>query len=265
MTHAKVGKLYKGDTFTELQSFPEAELKEQYGAPQLYTHRIDLAESLTLLATQAAGDGPPVRVVYNADVEGYEPGAGIVHLSDGTEYAADLIVAADGVHSRAPATILGRECPAEATGTTIIRFMLPTASLRSNPLTSRLVETDGQFSIYIGPDRQRWLLQYPCRDETLQNFGMYSLQDDEHDADVQSLRFKCDKKSLERELEGFNESVVGVAGLAAEILPVWKIQERQPLETWYNGRLLVIGLVRRAFACTSFYSTQSALSRPRTN
>lgn len=241
MSTALLHKVYKGETFTEMQSRVDYKLEELYGVPQLYAHRVDLAVALTNMATTGDGDGPPVQITYNAEVTEYDAETGVVHLLTGATYQGDVIVAADGVHSIAPSHIAGHDCPALPTGTTIIRFMLPTASLLTNPRTASLVSSPGQFNIFVAPDRERWLLQYPCRNGELQNFGMYSLKVDEYDVEAQTMRFQCDRESLERELQGFDERIAGVAQIASEILPIWRLQERQALEAYWKGRLVVIG------------------------
>ena len=174
-------------------------------------------------------------------MKSYDAEARSITLEDGTDHTADLVVAADGVHSLAPRYVLGRNWEAEHTGTTIIRFMLSSESIFSDPQTSHLLEMKGEFKFYVGPDRQRWLLQYPVRGNSEQNFGMYSLTNNDHDVDAQDFRFKCDRDSLRRELEGFHDSVLALVDKTVDILPIWKLPERDPLPTWYRGKLVVIG------------------------
>jgi salicylate hydroxylase len=122
-----------------------------------------LHEALRSLAV-GDGDGTRVEVITNTAVVSYEAHAGVVTLADGETLAADLVVAADGVHSCTHRYVLGYERPAVPSGTTVIRFMIPTETVREDPRTARvLARGDGLVSIYTAADSQRWLVRYPCR------------------------------------------------------------------------------------------------------
>lgn len=243
MNVGKVMKMFKGDTLGHILTMPmdHPDYEIVPGTKQYYSHRVDLQQALVNLATEPYGGGVPVEITYNTEVASYDAEKGGIILTDGTTYTADLVVAADGVHSASPRHILGHDFDATYTGTTIVRFMLPTSSIRSDPQTAHLVENQGQFTFYISPERRRYLLQYPVRDNTEQNFGMYSIKTDREEIDDQMFRFKCDQQSLRRELEGFHESIISLVPKTTQILPVWKLVERPPLPVWYRGRLLAIG------------------------
>ncbi len=233
--------MLKGDSLEHMMTFSENEYQDISGSKQYYAHRVDLQEGLVCLATQKEGAGPPVEILYDASVAVYDAEAGSIVLENGSIHTADLVVAADGVHSLAPRYVLGHDWDAAHTGTTIIRFMLPSESILSDPQTSCLLENKGQFTFYVGPDHQRWMLQYPVRDNSEQNFGMYSFKNNDQEVDAQEFRFKCDRGSLRRELEGFNDSILALVPKTSEIMPLWKLPERPPLPTWHRGKLVVIG------------------------
>ena len=233
-----------GSTLKHIYTLDHLKYQKLSGSKQYYAHRVDLQQALIDIATRKErSEGLPAEIIFNAPVESYDADSGSIMLQDGTIHKADLVVAADAVHSQAPQFVLGHPAEVAHTGTTIIRFMLPTERLLSNPKTSGLLESKGQFRFYVGPDRLRWLIQYPVRDNTETNFGMYSLLNNDHDVDEQVYRFKCDKESLKRELHGFHESILDVADMAPEILPIWKLLDRPPLPTWHRGRLVLIGWV----------------------
>ncbi|KAH0843013.1 hypothetical protein AYO21_03273 [Fonsecaea monophora] len=242
---AETFKMVKGDTFEEIMSFPPG-LYEKLagGSRQYYAHRIDLQQALLGLATQQDALGKPVTITYSADVVAYDPEEGSITLRDGTTHKADLVVAADGVHSLAPHYLLGSGAPSydiSHTGTTIIRFMLPSSAILSDPQTAHLISSSGQFTWFVHPDRNRWLLQYPIRDNSEINYGMYSRVTANEQVIEQVSRFKCNRDSLRRELEGFHPDIGKLADKTSEILPVWKLAERPPLPTWFKGRLVVVG------------------------
>jgi len=235
--------MVKGDTFEELMRFDPKEYEQMaQGHRQYYAHRIDLQEALVRMATRDDGDGPPVKIMFGLSVASYGADEGTITLEDETTHTADLVIAADGVHSVAPKYVLGNiDYETAHTGTTIIRFMLPSADILSDPKTAGLIKNNGRFSWFVGPDRERWLLQYPVRNNTEQNYGMYSRVNNEHDVDAQIFRFKCDRNSLKRELDGFNDSILALVPKTSEIMPIWKLPERPPLPAWSKGKLVVIG------------------------
>ncbi len=237
--------MMKGDTFEEMASFdPGLYEKLAGGSRQYYAHRIDLQQALLNLATRQDAPGPPIEIHYSADVVSYDSEAGSIKLKDGSTYAADLVVAADGVHSLAPHHLLGANSSAydnSHTGTTIIRFMLPSEAIMSDPKTAHLILSHGQFTWFVHPDRNRWLLQYPVRDNTEINYGMYSRVTSNEQITEQVSRFKGNRESLRHELEGFHPDIGRLADKTSEILPVWKLAEKPPLPTWYKERLVVLG------------------------
>ncbi|KIX94931.1 uncharacterized protein Z520_09241 [Fonsecaea multimorphosa CBS 102226] len=244
---AETFKMVKGDTLEEMMSFPPG-LYETLagGSRQYYAHRIDLQQALLGLATDQNAPGTPVTITYSADVAAYDPEEGSITLKDGSRYQADLVVASDGVHSLAPHYLLGGSDAAAAydishTGTTIIRFMLPASAILADPQTAHLISSPGQFTWFVHPDRNRWLLQYPVRDNSEINYGMYSRITANEQVTEQVQRFKCNRESLHRELEGFHPDIGKLADKTSEILPVWKLAERPPLPTWSKGRLVVVG------------------------
>lgn len=92
-----------------------------------------------------------------------DPSAGIIVLDDSTTHKADLIIAADGIHSAAVTLVTGRETPALPTGFSAFRFLIPTEELLADKQTAHFLEgKDGQFKIFVGEGGRR-LVWYPCR------------------------------------------------------------------------------------------------------
>lgn len=64
-------------------------------------YRPDLRKELKHLAEETDGPGPPCRLVGLTSAICVDPDQGVVQLADGSREVADLVVAADGVHSSA--------------------------------------------------------------------------------------------------------------------------------------------------------------------
>jgi len=145
-----------------------------------------LHNELKLLATEESGDGIPVRIQLGAKVDDIvsleslpsvdsfsscadsklyqNPDTGTITLADSSTYTADLVIAADGVHSAAVTLVTGRENPAESTGQSAFRFLIPTEAILEDPETRSFIEgKEGRFKIFVG-DAGRRLVWYPCRE-----------------------------------------------------------------------------------------------------
>lgn len=145
-------------------------------------HRVDLHQALVekcvdphlnLNANDAAAtaeaetatSGPPVEVIRAERVVGWERAAshGTVRLHDGQEFQADLVVAADGIHSLAHVEVVGREVAVVPSGVSTTRFMLDTTEILEDPVTAPIMDDgDGCLVFYYTPSRKSVLMRYPC-------------------------------------------------------------------------------------------------------
>lgn len=137
--------------------------EKKFGAPYLLSHRVDLHEALKDMAISPNGPGKPVEIVNGARIMSYDAEAGSVELADGSTLSADLIVAADGVHSVA-SKFVGTHRPAIPSDNTMMRFLVPTATLLADPATAGLITGDGICSVCIATSKTKWLIRYPCRE-----------------------------------------------------------------------------------------------------
>ena len=155
-------ELVSGEGVT-LSRFDFSGAEKTFGAPYLLSHRVDLHEALKDMAISPNGPGKPVEIVNGARIMSYDAEAGSVELADGSTLSADLIVAADGVHSVA-SKFIGTHRPAIPSDNTVMRFLVPTATLLADPATAGLITGDGIFSVCIATSKTKWLSRYPCRE-----------------------------------------------------------------------------------------------------
>ena len=88
---------------------------------------------------------------------------GKIFLADNKVLQADLVIAANGVHSSAVGHVLGdKEIRASDTGWGTMRWLVPTEVLKSDPETADLVKNSLQ-RYFIGAQRTGGLVWYPCR------------------------------------------------------------------------------------------------------
>ncbi|KAH0837545.1 salicylate hydroxylase [Fonsecaea pedrosoi] len=238
-------------TLEELAPTDRTDFAGVYGAPYLFAHRVDLHAMLRTMATGPDGPGRPAEVHTSCTVVEYDAGRGSVKVTgetDSWEPPADLVVAADGVHSRAASHVLGHDvdCAAHATDSTVIRFLIPTREILEDPHTAPLLRRygDGHCSFYLHADRQRWLVRYPCRDNTLQNFGMYMYVDDDEEEQQNRRGWtqQCGPDDLRAAMAGFHPTLLRLCDKTDNtILPLWRCAERDPLPRCQRDRLVLIG------------------------
>lgn len=90
-----------------------------------------------------------------------------ITLVDGTVVTADLVIAADGVHSTAVEAILGKTNPPEVAkhANCCYRFLIPRTDLEADPETSFFNRGHQQLGVrlFIDPNSRRRLISYTCR------------------------------------------------------------------------------------------------------
>ena len=117
----------------------DADFAETYGAPYFVIHRADFHRALQSLAAKHG-----VEVITGSRVTDYDEAIPSASTSDGRQYTADLIVAADGVKSRArPFVLGGQDPPPQRTGFAAYRAVVCTEDMKADSNTSWLLERPG--------------------------------------------------------------------------------------------------------------------------
>ena len=152
----------ESDALSKIRHSDFTSFENTFGAPYLLSHRVDLHEALREMATSSKGPGKPAQIINGAHIISYDAEAGSVTLANGSVLSADLIIAADGVHSIA-SKFIGDHRPAIPSDTTVVRFLIPTSALMADPATANLIPADGLCSVYTAASGTHYLLRYPCR------------------------------------------------------------------------------------------------------
>ena len=151
-----------GTTLERISCVDFDDAEERFGALVWAVHRVDLHQELLRLALDGCGAATlrlssRVRTVY--------PDSGIVELDDGSTHSADLVVAADGLHSIMRSMVTGGQ--ALPTGLSAFRFLLPTSLMRQNPELSKLLDWKVPGASIIAdtkdPVHERHMVWYDCQ------------------------------------------------------------------------------------------------------
>lgn len=182
-------------------------------------HRADL---IGLLATAARGAGVTLRLLQK--IERVEPGdQPVVHLANGAQARADLVVGADGLHSRCRVALNGADRPF-FTGQVAWRALVPN--------DQRL---PAEAQIFMAPGRH--LVCYPLREGRLVN--IVAVQERRQWAE-EGWSHSDDPDNLRAAFSDFR-------GLPAELLAqvrkvgIWGLFRHPVAPRWQGGNLALLG------------------------
>lgn len=202
-----------------------AESVERYGYPYLMMHRADLH---AVLSDALQRRNPEGLVLGKRAVDVVERADGIsLTFADGTTAGADVLVAADGVHSFVRSRLFGEDQP-KFTGCLAWRGVVS-----AHELPERLRKPVG--TNWIGPHGH--VIQYPLRGGELINFVGIVERDD---WDVESWNQPGTTAELAADFEGWHPDVQEL--IAAIDTPMkWALMLRDTLPTWSTERITLLG------------------------
>lgn len=214
-----------GTTGTRIFSIPmREEAVRRYGAPYYHVHRVDL---LKLLA-QALRARSTNAIHLNREVQSYaQTATGVtVTFTDGSRAVGDVLIGADGIHSRVRAAMLG-DTPARFTGNTAWRVVIPAAEVRD------LVPPAA--CVWVGPGRHA-VTYYLRRGELVNFVGVVERKDWQSE----SWAERGDKADLIGDFQGWAKPIARVIDQAGECYR-WALFDRDPLTKWRDGRIALLG------------------------
>ncbi|KAG0649870.1 FAD-dependent monooxygenase 4 [Hyphodiscus hymeniophilus] len=200
-------------------------------------HRADLHRVLIQRMLELGGTVEcAARVVdVRTNVEGQKSDATVV-LADGRQFTADLVVGADGIHSRMREILVGKPQPPTKTGDLAYRLLLDTNEMLKDPELAPFVR-DEEVNYWIGPDIH--VVTYILRKGSLCN--MVLLVPDDMPADgastlegnVEEMRALCTK---------WDPRISKLLALCSNVSK-WRLCIVEPLETWYHpsGSFVLLG------------------------
>lgn len=195
---------------------------ERYGAPYLTVHRGDLQLALV----RAVPDGALQLEKQLVDVIPGDTETQLV-FADGGKAKADVVIGADGVHSRIREILAGVEAPVY-TGHVAHRAIIP-------------IE---RFGGHVFDDSTKWwhpekhiVVYYITADR---KHIYYVTGVPEPDWRHEDWVYRGDARTLEKAFEGFHPEVQMLVDNTTEVLN-WAILERAPFELWHEQSVVLLG------------------------
>ena len=192
-----------------------------FGAPYLTVQRAHLQRALVELV-----GAQRVRLGHRlAGLRQDEDGV-VLRFADGTEHRADLVIGADGIHSRVRESLV-RDEPVFA-GLGVFRGLVPVERLPA-AAAAPLVR------VWLGPGRH--LVCYPVAGGTAVSFAATAPLTH---PPAESWSATGDQTDLVAGFAGWAAPVAALTGAVTEVKQ-WALYDRAPLDRWNHGRIAVLG------------------------
>ncbi|MBO0873947.1 MAG: FAD-dependent monooxygenase, partial [Pseudonocardia sp.] len=204
-------------------ALPMRDAEATYGAPYFLLHRGDLHEALATLV-------PDDMVRLDHKLARIEEGAGDVRLEfeNGRCEHADLVIAADGVHSPVRQALFSSET-ATFTGRVAYRTVFPAELLAADRRPAKAATK------WWGPDRHIVVYYVSGGREV---YFTTSVPDEGWTIESWSREGSVDE--LRAAFRGFHPEVTAVLH-GCPTVHKWAIYDREPLPTWHTGRIALLG------------------------
>jgi salicylate hydroxylase len=205
-----------------ISKISRAQTAATFGLSGATVHRADLLDVIAA----ALPAGSVTLGKRCSRVESHDDVA-VARFEDGSEIEADVIIGADGIHSRVRAALFGPDDP-QFTGKICYRSVIPTSAVAGErPATEN--------AQWLGPHGT--IVLYPLRGEELINVVCH--YDDEHYRHESWIN-ECDRQEVLDRYAGWHESLLRIFE-AGDTWYKWALYDRDPIPQWTRGRITVLG------------------------
>ncbi|KAJ5217940.1 uncharacterized protein N7498_000039 [Penicillium cinerascens] len=197
-------------------------------------HRADLHLALVDRTIELGGDIVCSTTVSDVECDS-PPGQATVQADDGKTYTADMVLGADGVHSKLRAIMSGRDEPPTPTGDLAYRLLLDASVMLSDPELAEFV-TDPQVNLWIGPETH--IVNYVLRQGTF--FNMVLCMPDDIPEMVRVAHGNIEE--LKVFYKDWDPRIVKLINIS-KTADKWKLCIRDELDRWYHpsGTFALLG------------------------
>lgn len=193
-----------------------------YGEHTYAAHRADLLDAL-----RAAVPEHSIHLGRRCVAVGFEGDRAVLRFEGGETVRPDILIGADGVHSRVRGAIVG---PTEARESGICAFRALVPAHKAPDFAKRRAQT-----LWIGPDHH--LVHYPVSGEDYVNLVAFAPAGADS---VESWTATATVRELLDEFAGWDPRLVELIK-SAETPGRWALLDREPLDRWNRGNATLLG------------------------
>jgi salicylate hydroxylase len=234
------------------------DIVERYGDRWLLFHRADLHAGLKQIFSNmqrqqqqeqeqhqqlAGGGGGAAKLNLGVSVDDVDVDAGILSLSTGESVRKDLVVVADGAHSRLVDKVVGRPCPVTKSPMSMYRFLQPFPKVLADPQAGRFFQgqPSGFTTFYKTEVGRPGLLlnTYPCRGGELLYAALVHPTKPKEKG-LEGWDSPADYEEVIADARGFHPAVQAICEGATDV-KVYTQMWRDPVEHLVRGRSVLVG------------------------
>ncbi|QKX60295.1 uncharacterized protein TRUGW13939_07438 [Talaromyces rugulosus] len=200
-----------------------------FNAPYYVVHRADF---LSALHKKALDEG--IEINLGSKVSDYHPIKGQIILEDGNIHGADLVVAADGIHSVARKLVLGgQDMVFQQSGLAAYRTIVDVNRMRDDPEVSWVLDRPS-MNVWVGDAGH--VMTYTIGSGKTFNFVLAHPDD----TDPSTWGQKDNISDMKNHFVGWDPVVTKIIGMVDSTLK-WPLMNGSTLNRWVLGNLLILG------------------------
>ncbi|KAH6949523.1 hypothetical protein DER45DRAFT_624039 [Fusarium avenaceum] len=216
------------------------ESNKQWQHPWHLVHRVRLHQELKRVATSPEGPGRPAELRTSSHVVDVDTSTATVFLEDGSQLQGDLVIGADGVHSRSRRKVVDEDIRAHSSGKNAFRFLVPRQAALEDPETAQFAKINGQLIIWYGSDRR--VVMYPCDDNRMFNFVCIHPREESDSGSTEDWSTDANLSILLKVYRDFDPALLKLLGKAkSDSLKVWELLDMEVLPKWTKEKLALLG------------------------